>query len=187
MKIQVCDRSKFVTDKILAETFAKYGTVSSAAIVKDKVTGQSKRFGFVEMPDDAAGKAAIRALNHTQIFKIPIRVKEANTGKFTPSTPSMPSTGHFDPHERGWSGPGKGRVSLDGRPITPRPVVNPRPVYKGKPVASHAAYVRREKSEFKPEYRKQHGPHRNEHARAGFEPRDTFKLPDAHPFKKFSR
>lgn len=77
MKIQVCDLSKFVTEDILKAEFGKFGTVASATVVMDKVTGQSKRFGFVEMPDPAAGKAAIRALHHTKLMKVKIRVKEA--------------------------------------------------------------------------------------------------------------
>jgi len=180
----VCDLSKFVTDEILKSAFSKFGAVGSATVVRDSATGQSKRFGFVEMANDTEGAAAIQGLNHTKILKVKIRAKKAGTQKFTgtftenkpPNAPApAPAQYQF-----------KARVSLDGRPIAPRPVVNPRPVYKGKPVTPHPTHLRREKSEFKPEYRKQHGPHRNEHTRDGFEKRDTFKLPDNHPFKVFS-
>ena len=47
----------------LREIFEKYGEVSSAKIIIDKITRQSKGFGFVEMPDDAQAKDAIANLN----------------------------------------------------------------------------------------------------------------------------
>ncbi len=47
----------------LREIFEKYGEVSSAKIIIDKMTRQSKGFGFVEMPDDAQAKEAISNLN----------------------------------------------------------------------------------------------------------------------------
>lgn len=47
----------------LREIFEKYGEVSSAKIIIDKITRQSKGFGFVEMPDDAQAKDAISNLN----------------------------------------------------------------------------------------------------------------------------
>jgi hypothetical protein len=47
-----------ITDTDMRELFAAYGEVSSVSMVKDKMTGQSKGFGFVEMPNDAEAAAA---------------------------------------------------------------------------------------------------------------------------------
>ena len=51
----------------LREIFAAYGEVAAARIVNDRETGRSKGFGFVEMADDAQARAAIEALNGSDI------------------------------------------------------------------------------------------------------------------------
>ena len=51
----------------LREIFAAYGEVAAARIVTDRETGRSKGFGFVEMADNAQAKAAIDALNGSDI------------------------------------------------------------------------------------------------------------------------
>ena len=51
----------------LREIFAAYGEVAAARIVNDRETGRSKGFGFVEMADNAQAKAAIEALNGSDI------------------------------------------------------------------------------------------------------------------------
>ena len=51
------------TDDSLQALFAQYGTVTSAQVIKDRDTNQSKGFAFVEMEDDAAAQAAIKALD----------------------------------------------------------------------------------------------------------------------------
>ena len=51
----------------LRELFAAYGEVTAARIVNDRDTGRSKGFGFVEMADDAQARAAIEALNGSDI------------------------------------------------------------------------------------------------------------------------
>ena len=62
----------------LEVAFAKFGTVASAKIVKDRVTGRSKGFGFVEMPSDDDANKAIAALNETDLDGRTIVVKPAN-------------------------------------------------------------------------------------------------------------
>jgi len=62
----------------LEAAFAKFGQVSSAKIVKDRDTGRSKGFGFVEMPNDEEGQKAIAALNETELDGRAIVVKPAN-------------------------------------------------------------------------------------------------------------
>lgn len=52
-----------LTNQQLQELFAKFGSVSSAQVVTDKYSGQSKGFGFVEMQDDSQAQAAIKELD----------------------------------------------------------------------------------------------------------------------------
>ena len=67
MNIYVGNLSWQMTDEDLNTLFAEYGTVSSAKILKDKMNGRSKGFGFVEMEDEEAAKAAIAGLNENEI------------------------------------------------------------------------------------------------------------------------
>jgi RNA recognition motif-containing protein len=62
----------------LEAAFARFGQVSSCKIVRDKETGRSKGYGFIEMPNDAEGQAAIAQLNETELDGRPIVVKPAN-------------------------------------------------------------------------------------------------------------
>jgi len=62
----------------LQSTFAQYGEVSSVKIVKDRETGRSKGYGFVEMPNDAEAQAAIDGLNEKELDGRVIVVKPAN-------------------------------------------------------------------------------------------------------------
>ena len=56
-----------MTDDDLMNLFTEHGSVTSAKILKDKMNGRSKGFGFVEMEDDEAAKAAIAALNEIEV------------------------------------------------------------------------------------------------------------------------
>lgn len=56
-----------ITNQTLEEMFAKFGAVSSAQIIMDKYSGQSKGFAFVEMTDDADAQKAIQALDGSDI------------------------------------------------------------------------------------------------------------------------
>ncbi|MDE3183295.1 MAG: RNA-binding protein [Bacteroidota bacterium] len=67
MNIYVGNLSWSMTDDDLSNLFSQYGTVSSAKILKEKNTGRSKGFGFVEMEDDEAAKTAIATLNESEI------------------------------------------------------------------------------------------------------------------------
>ena len=62
MKLYVGNLSYGLTEDGLKEIFEKIGAVTSATIIKDKFSGRSKGFGFVEM-EDAAGAQAINDLN----------------------------------------------------------------------------------------------------------------------------
>ncbi len=63
MNIYVGNLSYDVTEEELREQFAAFGEVASVTIVKDKRSGQSKGFAFVEMPTLSQGQAAISGLN----------------------------------------------------------------------------------------------------------------------------
>ena len=67
MNIYVGNLSWTMTDDDLMNLFTQYGSVTSAKILKDKMNGRSKGFGFVEMEDDEAAKTAIANLNETEV------------------------------------------------------------------------------------------------------------------------
>ena len=67
MNIYVGNLSWTMTDDDLSNLFTQYGAVKSAKILKDKMSGRSKGFGFVEMEDDEAAKTAIANLNETEV------------------------------------------------------------------------------------------------------------------------
>jgi len=67
MNIYVGNLSWSMTDDDLNNLFSQYGAVSSAKILKEKNTGRSKGFGFVEMEDDDAAKTAIATLNESEV------------------------------------------------------------------------------------------------------------------------
>lgn len=66
-----------VTDQDLQNLFAEYGDVEEAIIIKDKMSGRSKGFGFVTFADDAAADAAVTKLNGYELNGREISVNEA--------------------------------------------------------------------------------------------------------------
>lgn len=64
-------------DDELSDAFKEHGTVVSATVIKDRDTGQSKGFGFVEMSSDEEAQAAIKALDNQELGGRRIRVNEA--------------------------------------------------------------------------------------------------------------
>ena len=66
-----------LTEDQLRSAFEEYGSVSSCTIIKDKVTGQSKGFGFLEMPERSEAEAAISNLNGRDLMGRKINVNEA--------------------------------------------------------------------------------------------------------------
>ena len=65
MNIYVSNLNFRTSGESLEQLFAQYGEVSSANIITDRVTGRSRGFGFVEMPNDEEGQKAIDSLNDT--------------------------------------------------------------------------------------------------------------------------
>ncbi len=78
MNIFVAKLNFKTTSEQLQKHFEEFGEVSSAKVIFDKVTQRSKGYGFVEMPDDSAGEAAIKALNESEFDGRTIAVKKAN-------------------------------------------------------------------------------------------------------------
>ncbi len=77
MNIYVGNLSWSMTDEDLTNLFTQYGTVTSGKILKDKMNGRSKGFGFVEMEDDEAAKTAIANLNETEVMGRKLIVNES--------------------------------------------------------------------------------------------------------------
>ena len=77
MKLYVGGLAYSVTEKELEELFATYGKVTSVAVIKDRDSGQSKGFGFVEMDDSAEAQNAIKELNGKDLSGRAIVVNQA--------------------------------------------------------------------------------------------------------------
>ena len=77
MRIYVGGLSYSVDSNRLREMFAAEGTVTEANVVEDRYSGQSKGFGFVEMPDASEAKAAIGKLNGRTVDGRTLTVNEA--------------------------------------------------------------------------------------------------------------
>lgn len=81
MNIYVSHLNFATSSESLQDLFAQHGEVSSANIITDRETGRSRGFGFVEMPNDDEGQAAIDALNDTDFegMKITVNVARPKT------------------------------------------------------------------------------------------------------------
>lgn len=77
MNIYVGNISYELTEDDLRGAFEAFGQVASATIIKDKFSGRSKGFGFVEMPNDAEAKAAIEGVNGKELKGRAVKVNEA--------------------------------------------------------------------------------------------------------------
>lgn len=85
MNIFVSNLSFNVTDEDLNDFFAEYGEVTSAKVIMDKFTGQSRGFGFVEMSDDEQARKAIQELDGGMVEGRAIRVSEARPREDRPA------------------------------------------------------------------------------------------------------
>ncbi|MEE9167481.1 MAG: RNA-binding protein [Candidatus Neomarinimicrobiota bacterium] len=77
MNIYVANFSYGVTEDDLREAFETYGRVESVNIIKDKFSGESRGFGFVEMPTKAEAESAITGLNGQDLKGRTLNVNEA--------------------------------------------------------------------------------------------------------------
>ncbi len=77
MNIYVGNLSYSLSESELRDAFAAYGEVSSVNVLMDRETGRSRGFGFVEMPNQAEGEAAVAEINGKEVGGRPLRVNEA--------------------------------------------------------------------------------------------------------------
>ena len=77
MNIYVGNLSYSLTESELRIAFAAFGQVSSVNILRDRESGRSRGFGFVEMPDQAEADAAVMNLNGKDVGGRALRVNEA--------------------------------------------------------------------------------------------------------------
>lgn len=77
MNLYVSNLPYTMTDEEFQAVFAAHGRVSSARVVKDRESGRSRGFGFVEMPVEAEALTAINTLNGQDVGGRPLRVVEA--------------------------------------------------------------------------------------------------------------
>lgn len=77
MNLYVGNLSYNTTETDLREAFSAHGEVDSVRIITDRDTGRSKGFGFVEMSDEGAARAAIDAVNGIELHERTIKVNEA--------------------------------------------------------------------------------------------------------------
>ena len=77
MNIYVGNLSYKLNEEDLKKAFEEHGEITSVKIIKDKYSGRSKGFAFVEMPDDDDAKAAIEKLNGTELDGRKMVVNEA--------------------------------------------------------------------------------------------------------------
>ncbi|MHC4742410.1 MAG: RNA recognition motif domain-containing protein [Planctomycetota bacterium] len=77
MNIYIGNLSGKITEDDLREAFGAFGEVADANVIKDKFSGESRGFGFVEMPSKEEAEKAIEELNGSDLQGSPINVNEA--------------------------------------------------------------------------------------------------------------
>ena len=97
MNIYVGNFSRDVTEEDLRQAFEAFGQVASVSIIKDKFSGESRGFGFVEMPGRTEAQAAISGLNGKELKGQTLTVNEAR-----PRTERRGSTGKRGGQDRSW-------------------------------------------------------------------------------------
>jgi RNA recognition motif-containing protein len=77
MNIYVGNLAFEASDEDLQKLFETHGAVASARVISDKVSGRSRGFGFVEMPNEAEATSAIEGTNGVDFMGRPLRVSES--------------------------------------------------------------------------------------------------------------
>lgn len=107
MNIYVGNIAHASTEEGLKQLFEQFGSVASARIILDRMTGKSRGFAFIEMPNDSEGTNAIESLNETEFDGRTIRVTAAQPKPERSSRPFAPRGGGRN--EGGYNGGGRGR------------------------------------------------------------------------------
>lgn len=81
MNIYIGNLAYSVTADDLKTIFSEYGEVASVNLIKDRFSGQSKGFGFIEMPNNSEADTAIKALNKSELQGRDIKVNQAEQKK----------------------------------------------------------------------------------------------------------
>ncbi len=84
MNLYVGNLAYNVTEDDLKSLFSEYGEVASVNIVKERFSGQSKGFGFVEMPNNSEADKAIKALNGSKVKEQSIKISQAKPASKKP-------------------------------------------------------------------------------------------------------
>ncbi len=95
MNLYVSNLGFSVTEKSLKDLFSQHGQVSSAKVITDYNTGQSRGFAFVEMPNDTEAEKAISKLNNTEIDNRAISVVVARPKEEKPKKSNFPERDGF--------------------------------------------------------------------------------------------
>lgn len=95
MNLYVSNLGFSVTEKSLKDLFSQHGQVSSAKVITDYNTGQSRGFAFVEMPNDSEAEKAISKLNNTEIDSRTISVVVARPKEDKPRKSNYPERDGF--------------------------------------------------------------------------------------------
>ena len=77
MKLYIGNLSYSTTEQEIVELLSQYGTADSVQLIKDRHTGQSKGFGFIEMNDNSEADAAIKALNDSNFKGRKLKLNQA--------------------------------------------------------------------------------------------------------------
>jgi len=88
MNIYVGNLSSKTTEQELREAFESFGDVDTAKIIKDNLTGRSRGFGFVEMPNQDQAQSAIEGLNGKELGGSALTVNEARPRESRGGRPS---------------------------------------------------------------------------------------------------
>ncbi len=100
MNIYVGNISRDVSEADLREAFAAFGAIQSVSIIKDKYSGESRGFGFVEMPNKEEAEKAIAGLNGKDLKGRSLTVNEARPRTDRPRTGGFGGGGR----DRGFGG-----------------------------------------------------------------------------------
>jgi RNA recognition motif-containing protein len=100
MNIYVGNLSSEVTEEDLRQAFEGFGQVVSVNIIKDRYSGESRGFGFVEMPDKAEAQSALNDLNGKELKGRALKVSEAR-----PRSETRRGGGRGGGRQGGWRRP----------------------------------------------------------------------------------